>query len=448
MLARFHPFKCPALAVCGTLLLSVPGLAALPPHPETQLPQLRSILESAKDRAPRLIEEAFLREEADARLLQAKADYYPRLDLRSNFGYRKDFRQGGAEDTDNFGLTYSAVLSRPLYHWGAIEARIEQARIDNDSEAIKYLENTRQIYRGLRSDYLTILLNQASIEAEQLQREIIQQELQRLRGELESGNISEQTFRATELDLQASLLNIQRLEREQQRIIGSFKTYAGWSNSLNIQSFVPESDSQELRTWLAAQRSALDIAAWTEQTTEASLIRNQIARQNEELKVIQSRQRPLLNFTASASQDQSNTSTQNNVDTFSIFGGFSVNWNIFDGFRTKHEKIEARLKIRRLEASLDRIASDLVAERTRMLDQIEFQADQTEVARLRYALEETNFANSRDAAQTGRLSPSQLKAAELTLARRKLELMSARASLLMHVSDYHDLTQPAAMALN
>ncbi len=434
----------PLLTASGALALMA-QLSAVPGHPEAQLPQLQSILESARERAPQLVEQSYLRDEADARLLQARADYYPSLDLRTNFGYRKDYRSSGAEDTDNFGLTYSAILRRPLYHWGAIESRIQQARLDNDTESLKYLQNTQNIYRGLRSDYLTILLNQTSIESEQLQRSIIEQELQRLKTELDSGNISTRTFRSAELDLQSSLLQIQRLEREQGRIIDSFKTYAGWTAPLEIQPHVPETDPATLADWINAQRSALGLSsAWTDQTVEASLLRNQIDRQDEELRIITARQRPLLDFTASAAQDQSNTSTQNNVDTFSIFGGFSVNWNVFDGFRTKHQKIEARLKKRRLEATLDRVAADLIKERTRMLDLIEFQADQTAVTDLRYSLEQSNFENSREEASSGRLSPSQLKAAELTLARRKLEAMSARASLLMHLSDYHVLTQPAA----
>ena len=117
-------------ATTALLLLAVTLSAAnQPTEIDQRSPELKAILNSAQRKAPDLIKQEFIQTEADARLKQAKAAYYPSLHLTTNLGYRKDFREDDAENTDNFGLTYSAALRRPLYHWGAIEAKIEQARI-------------------------------------------------------------------------------------------------------------------------------------------------------------------------------------------------------------------------------------------------------------------------------------------------------------------------------
>ena len=88
------------------------------PSQRLAIPELEAILEDAIKNAPALIEQDFFREEAAERLSQAKADYYPRVDLRANLGLEQEYRDEGAEDQSDFGFTYSARLTRPLYHWG------------------------------------------------------------------------------------------------------------------------------------------------------------------------------------------------------------------------------------------------------------------------------------------------------------------------------------------
>ena len=415
--------------------------AQAPQTAEALLPELARILDAAKEQAPALIEQGFLRQEADERLIQAKADYYPRVDLNTNLGYEKEYREGGAEDRSDFGLTYSARLTRPLYHWGAIEARIEQARIDNDTETLNYLINSSKIFRSIKSDYLTLLLNHNQIEAELLHRAILESELAQVKSDYESGNISERSYLSKQLDLRKSLLIIDRIERDQIRIRENFSRNAGWEEPLDPDSEIPSPDLKALISWIN-ETSKTRSVAWTEYTPDFQIASKAVEKQLEELTIIQSRKRPLINFSASASQDQSNTSTRNNVDTFSLFAGISVNWNVFDGFKTKHEMIEAKLKQRRLEARLDRVSYDLIDERKRMLNQIHFQAEQNEVLESRLEIETLNYADQKQNAKAGQLSESQLKEFELTLKRLKIEVMAARAELFIQLSDYFDLTMP------
>jgi len=433
-----HFKTCSLTAICSLILCSsIWGESPLE-QPERAIPQLKEILDSAGKNAPSLIEQNYLREEADQRLKQAKSSYYPSVDLRANLGYRQEYRSGGAEDTSNFGLNYSAQLTRPLYHWGAIEARIEQARIDNDVQALEYLQNTQQIYRDIRSDYLTLLLNATSLNNEQLKKSLLENDIERLRGDYQAGNISELEYETKVLDLQNSLLIIQSIQRDQQRIIARFKQNAGWSDQLELEAGVPSVDLDRLNNWLKGNESYFS----SEESLEGLIIQQAIKRQNEELTIIQARQRPLVNFAASVSQGQSNTSTQNNVTTLSLFGGVSVSWNIFDGFRTKHQKIEAKLAKRRLEAHLDRLSEDLNLEQQNMLDQMQAQVDKTKVLEKRFQLQNRSFSTSQNDAQSGRLSTSDLNQAKLELEELKLDLMESRAVLLMHISDYLDLTQP------
>jgi len=223
--------------------------------------------------------------------------------------------------------------------------------------------------------------------------------------------------------------------------LGNFRRNAGWDKPLDTNQHIPSADLEALVTWLDKQSSARS-SAWTEFTANLQLEKRAVGKQLEELTIIQSKQRPLLNFTASASQDESNTSTRDNVDTLELFAGVSVHWNIFDGFRTKHELIEARLKHRRLEARLDRISTDLIDEQTHLLDLIRFQTEQNLVLEQRYEIESLNFEDRKEDNESGRISAKELQQVELDLSLLRLDVMTARALLLMQLSDYEDLVSP------
>jgi outer membrane protein TolC len=422
-----------------TTSLSALDTETQPLRAEELLPELQSILDSAKDHAPRLIEEGFIREEGQQRLKQAKSRYYPSIDLGADLGIRQRYRSEGEDDT-NFGLNFSARLSRPLYHWGALEARIEQARIDNDSDTLNYFENVRGIQRQIRADYLSLLLNQILLRNENIRRTQLSDELEKLELDFKSGTISEIDYQSTQLDLQDSLLQISKLERNQQRISSNFRETAGWERPILAATGIPPFEINELKKWHSAQTDATG-PLWLDGHRDAQLVMNELRRENETLAIIKAQQRPLVNFTASASQDQTNTATANDVDTLSLFAGITVRWNIFDGWLTKHQKIESKLKHRRLESKLERIKTELKLEKSRMLDLIHHQMQSADHLERRHELELKRFANTRADHAAGRLTQADLRSTELSLNDLELELMTARANLLMQVSDYYDLTQ-------
>lgn len=430
----------PLIIASFTMWASSLTATETPVTPKQLLPELAQILDAAKQNAPELVEEGFMRLEADQRLLQAKSDYYPSLDLGANLGVRRQYRSND-EDTSNFGLNYNARLTRPLYHWGAIEARIEQARIDNDTKALDYLQNTRLIFRQIRSDYLTLLLNSISLRIENIRKENLQSDLEKLKIDFENGKISELSYQGTQLNLQNSLLLIGKIKRDQKQIISRFRQTAGWQNPINSEMQIPKFEIDPLEKWLE-EEAATQSKAWTQMHYSALLIENEINDQKEAMTIIKARQRPIINFTASATQDQSNTSTANNVDTLTLFAGLSVSWNIFDGFQTKHRKIEANLKKRRLESKLDRLKKELLQQQQQMIDAIYYQLKNTKILEKRYELEGKLYMNKQSDFKAGRLTQNDLRDSKLQLTNLELQLMTARADLLMSLSDYNDLTIP------
>ena len=430
----------------GMSLALLKGLVAdtmtddLPLRPESQLPELNAILEAASGNAPGLVSQELLRQEANSRLKQAKSDYYPSIDAYGEIGYRKDYRQD-AEDTDNFGLGSNIRLRRPLYHWGAIEAKIQRARIQNDTSTIDFWHANQQIQRRIRSDYLTLLLNKVSLRAEQFRSSTLKEELEANRVQFESGKLSPLEFESLQLGYEDAALKIRKIEREQQNIESGFTLNAGWDQPITLNQQIGKIDSQQVEDWINEQSQSLD-GSWTEKSHAVATLRNAIDNELEQLKIINSKQRPLVNFTAYARQGQSNTATRNNVDTISLFAGVSASWNIFDGFLTKHQRIESTLRKRRLENSLRNVTGELRLEARKMLDDIRFLKNNNALLERRFALESSKFEVTQSDADAGRISKNTLDSAKSDLLDLELSLMESRAALLMGISDYHDFTQP------
>ena len=432
--------------ICAALtlfLLPSTLIAANQPAEIDQLaPELQAILSSAHKKAPDLIKQTFIKEEADARLKQAKAAYYPSLHVINNLGYRKDYREEDSENTDKFGLTYSAALRRPLYHWGAIEAQIEQARLNNDSDKLNYLSNLQKIERRIRADYLSLILNNIALHNEQAKQSVLEARSKTNQINFQAGKVSELDYRKSRIALEKSLLKMERIAQSQERIAERFQYYAGWNAPTTQSTEIPKIDIDATEAWLQEQYDQIDSSSWIYQTHRAKLHSNKIAHQEEAITRIKAQKRPLIDASLTASQNQSNTSNRNNVDTFSVFGGIRVSWNIFDGFKTRNQTIEAQTKVRRLEHEFRKLSKELQLEAREVLDALLFQVRSLKLIEAQLKTKQDEYALMEDSALNGRITQLELQDAALSLKNETFNLHKARAELHIGLSDYLDLVSP------
>lgn len=415
-----------------------------PPTPiEDSLPELAAILESAKSKAPELAKETFLNLEASKRLKQAKAAYHPKLNLITNLGYRNDFRQGG-EDSTHVGLTYTAQLERPIFHWGAIESGVEKARIENANNLLDYKYNKRTIQSSIRANYLQLLLNNLALKNEVYHKEIIEAKSEDDEINFESGKLSELAFKEKQLQLKASLLRIEKIKQSQQRIVEQFKLYAGWEH-INDSTIieVPKHDLEQVEAWLRQELTVISGSKlWLGNNYMLKKMNNSILSHKEDIIQIKAQKRPLVNATASARQNQTNTSTRNNIDTVSLFAGIRIQWNIYDGFLSKNLLAEAQLKLRRMT-----LESQQLSERTRLqamelLDQLIYAVQNLELEEAKFELERVKLDNSKSEAAIGRQTNKSLENKKLEYDQRFLALQQYRADLHIGIQNYKNLFYP------
>ncbi|MDR1279943.1 MAG: TolC family protein [Opitutaceae bacterium] len=437
------------------VLLAAPAAPAAPAaepvvgYPEAWMPELARILDQARARAPQLIVKGIEQEESVARLRQAKAAYYPRLGLTANLGYRKEYRSEG-DDIDNLGLNFNLALRRPIYHWGAIEARIRQARLDYKNEELDRILTLRRIHRGIRADYLSLLVNRAALRNARLRRRIFEERAATLRTSLEAGNLGAVEAEQNTLNLNEAIMNIEQLEAVQERIFASFRRTIGWQTPPTLATPLPPLPTDDILRWISSRPSRPSRATrpdetgdtWIGETGEARKRRNLIEREKAELVRINAIQRPLLNFTTSVGHGQTNTSTRDNVDTTTWFIGVDVNWNIFDGFETSQRKRESNLRRRRLETRLNAWEAELRAQSGAVLGDLSFQTRRHALQQRRYQLANEAWTRDQRDHTEGRLAAAAFRDRQLTICESELSILQARAALIMGITDYLDLTAP------
>jgi outer membrane protein TolC len=429
------------IAVSVSVFVLNLGVASPVSYPETSLPELARILETVPGKAPELIARSLEQEESTARLKQARAAYYPRLDLNGNFGYRYTTYGNNQPDDDSLGATYSATIRRPLYHWGAIEASIRQARLDFKNEGILSTLALRRIQRSIRADYLSLLVNQTALRNAKLRRQVNEERAAVLRTNASSGAVSTLESERSKLNLRETSMDIEQLEADQARILATYRRNLGWDAPLALDTPVPTPSVPDILAWIEQARSAKD-SAWLAQNGEIRHRANLVEREKAERVRIVANQRPLFNFAASVGQGQSNTSTSNNVDTTTYFAGIDMSWNIFDGFATRQRKLESKLRQRRLENDLAHFQEELAAQAADTLVQLAFQARRLDLEQQRFNLSNDSLSSNRRDLDEGRLSASAYRERQLTLQDDELALNTARAALLMGITDYLDLVTP------
>ncbi len=433
--------------VACSLLLASAALADGPAYPEAGLPELARLLDEAREKSPALVSQALAQQEATARLDAARSGYYPRVDINANFGYRKSmYQESGIADEDSFGANFNAVIRRPLYHWGAIEARIRQARLDFINEDLERVHLLRGIKRSLRADYLALIVHRAELNNLALRRQAAEDALARTASDRAAGTIGEAEAEEARLSVEQSLIDIEAIEAEQARILAAYKRDLGWDTPLALDQAPASPDLPALLAWVERTR-ATGLDSWLSDQGEVQRRQNLLEREKAELIRIAAGQRPLFNFAASAGQGQSNTAGQNNVNTFSYFVGVDVSWNIFDGFETSAKRREANFRLRRIERELAAYQDELRAQSFDLLRQIAFRARQLQLDERRAALSATTLATQEREAGEGRVSAAALRERRLASGESALNALRSRVTLLLALNDYLDLTLPAAVEL-
>ena len=409
--------------------------------PERLYPELKTIIDSVETNAPLLQQHSFYTDEANERYEQAKAARYLNARLVAHVGPRKEYYQSGdSEDNSSFATSAGINLYRPLYHWGAIEAGIKKARLGNEAAEMEFTRKRSDLIRNLRADYLNLHLTEQAHRQEVQKQALTDERIKRAEVQHQSGKISDIELRSIHLEKEESLLSMERMNSRRELILKRFKNNYGWTRPIKIEGTIPEIQVKQALNWLTQEKESLSQSS-VYQLYPIQLQMNALRSHKEQQTIIDSYNRPLVNLYLSGMQGKTNTSTDDDVDTFTLSGGINVSWNIFDGFRNKHQRLEAKIKQRRMEAQMQKSAGDLLIEQRRILNSLSLQFRELSILEQQHEIQRERHTEAETKLAAGRITQPQLQSSALKLEELQHKLYQSRASVLMGISDYKEFTR-------
>ena len=402
--------------------------------PESLFPQLANIYTVANEKAPSLLREIQKISEAEGRGYLFSSDKYPHLNFDLNTGYERREREKGV-DSDDLRNFFNLSLNQPIYHWGGIVARERIGEIDIHLAKEEYERFYQSLAQEIRLLYLSLILENVSLRNTKLREEITRKHLGILDEQRRQGVLSEDDYTLQYIQLQEILLEIQKNKNKAQRLIERLVYITGYKQ-INLNHLPPEVPPPSLERNIFEQRLNNFTESGYKNNLKFSLNAQRIQREKENLKYIESINRPLLNIHLTVQQVQDNTATFNDVDTLIYFGGVRLTWNIFDGFATKGKKIASMARIRLLEQEELGINNELTREARDMATDLDLSFRSLELNEARYPFTKKFWDRDCQLWKENRISELEYLESRLTFFNKQKDLYMARSDFLLNLSKF------------
>lgn len=402
--------------------------------PEDLFPQLLDIYAIANEKAPALLREIQKISEAEGMSYFFSSDKYPHLNFDINAGYERRL-PGRGEDSDEFRNFFNLSLSQPIYHWGGIVARDQIGKIDMDLAKEGYERFYQNLAQEIRVLYISLILENIALRNAELSEKIIYKNLEVLDEQRRQGVLSEDDYTLQYIELQETLLDIQKNKNQSLRIGERLEYITGYNES-NLKELILEIPSPELNKNLFEEKLTDFLNGGYKNSPEFSLNLKKIQREKENLKFIESINRPLFNIQLTIKQVQDNTASFNYVDTLIYFGGVRLTWNIFDGFATKGRKIASLARIRLLEQQELGINNQLTRQARKMATDLDLSFRSLELNEARYPFAMKFWNRDNQLKEENKISELEYLESRLNFFKKQNDLYIARSNFLLNLSEF------------
>ncbi|MCC5839916.1 MAG: TolC family protein [Opitutales bacterium] len=410
-------------------------------YPEEVFPALQSLLRDAARHSPEI---GILQQritEREGNLLVADSHRRFRVDANARVLGAYEMRE---DIPDRFRGAFNAntLVSRPLYHWGRLENQSAIGELALEAAHLNFERGSREHLHAVRVHYLQWVHQHERLAKARRSTSLLEQLTAAEERQLEAGRSTENAVIDLRARLAESIEFVAFIERETlhqrqtlERLTGS-RDLAEPSTGAGLD-FTP-------MTLANIERLQRRFALLPPENTPTVRLEETLREIEDRRYQIAERNRyPRLDFVAGVLTDQLDAFDSSDFALrIQYFAGVQVSWNIFDGGRTRGEKMAAlaRRRIHDLQAEGQRFRLD--AETERIFADIEFavkqfsaRATRADLARRRLDLIQRQVADNL-ATETQRIE------AELELAERNLRVGESRVQYLLALAQLASLHFP------
>jgi len=412
-------------------------LAATPTvMPETFFPTLDGILKHAVQQSPRMLNRTLDLEIAENDRIQARAGLLPNLGGYGNYYQTRDTRADLPGRLAVTKVSYNFSVNQPLFYWGERVNGAKMGDIRSNMAKGQYRDGYRQLAQTLRSDYMRLIVQKVAVQRVIFNLEYAKSQLAQEEERLAKKVISDAQIFGVRLNAEQAQIACERAQYDFETMKASFARLSG--------AALPDEAIPDAIPVLTYDAPALDrlLAGFLGQkdypTTEAYVMRQQLEIERLSYATSKTRLLPKLGAVLGVSQDEQsytiNIAQRYKVN--SIFGGISVNWNIFDGFAAGANERNALARRRQVENDYRSLTDTLAQQAQTQVKQINFTARSMSIADRQLIASESTLKSRQDEFSRGVIAESDVSVTRLMLYDSIINAYNYRIEYLTRMGDF------------
>jgi len=393
--------------------------------PEAHFPDLAKIIDGLPTTSSQVLEQDLVLDEYRAYARSASSIKGTKLGV-SVSGYSIHEDRPNADYDQRYKAFSRLTISKPLYHWGALEDDIEISKIlaQNSSGDASIFQ--RNAISKTRFSYLNLVANSLKKNLAEERLKLATKLYESSKEKKRLGMIDEIVVQDLEHQMLLSKMEFQEVEINLNYELSSFVEFTGYKEPINL-----DASDQFFNFCLTHQFSSSEpILIQSGTSAESENLDNLIKIEELKIGIAEKSLLPKINFSAAYFQDQVDLAdSSQTLDRNNILVGLEANWEIWDSHKSKSDKEAAIARKRKLELAKQRLS------RERGLE-LEFLNNQLSLSRQKILLSQKQYEIAKRRLGKSLIEFEQNKISSLENFQFHLEADEARLENLDSVCSY------------
>jgi outer membrane protein len=325
---------------------SFPVWSAEPVIKEGDHLTLEQCIDIAVRNQPSILQYLYTAQASEASLGQARASYYPQVDVRSSFtGYNAITKYGDPySPISQYGYNYNSnnvSVQQKIYDFGKREANVDVARMNVQSAQSDVDNQIITVVNTVKSSYYNILRAKRARDVNVETRDQYREQLQQSKFFFEAGKKPKYDVTTAEVNLSNAEVNLINAENDLDNAWVALNNAMGYDGAAKYtirDTLVPE-------PYQITEQAALDQAYKNRQDMKSLLMQKASA----EKSLDAARRDYFPSLDASAGYDFAGSQTPLSQGWNA---GVTLSWNLFKGLSTKKEIEKATANFKVTEAKI------------------------------------------------------------------------------------------------
>jgi len=404
-------------------------------RPEFFFEELVQVLEKLNDRSPVLKSKEFDLDIAQANQVIAKSEQGFKFGLKVSGQSIHEDRP--SEDFYHRYRTFNqAYLTKPIFHWGALKAREQIAKLNISWAEDSFTVQRRTLAGEVRGVFLKLIAlnyrSQMAIEQLRIATQYVETIEKRLELNL-STPLALEEARVEQLNREISIAELRTsLERNK----AYFVSLSGYDEPLSLKVtkvFWEFSKSHNFNQEFPILIGSLS-------NIEVERLQTQVKIEDEHIKIAEAELKPKINLTGAYFQDQVDLAEgRSSLDRNNFLVGLEASWSIWDSHKSTGQKKIALAKKLKLENTIETQNRELRDKVRSVVSELKSLKERIMLGRKLISVAENRLEKSKIELQMDRISPADHFSARVALDQSQLENLEAVCQFMVLLDQYEQI---------